>query len=186
MNQVASVSAAIEVELVPGVLSASGRIGYREFAVHYRENVEAVYAFLNYYARNHFEAEDLTADTFERALRYLPSYDPAKGPFRTWLFRIASNVAKRDRFKQRTPVQYLDQATDLSDSPGEDRWSAVDAQIELKDALASLSERDAKVVILRFGAGLSNPEIGTVLGLSDSNVSTILLRALRKMGQTLK
>lgn len=47
-----------------------------QFAALYRRHVDEVYAFMHYYARNHFEAEDLTADAFERALRYFHSFDP--------------------------------------------------------------------------------------------------------------
>ena len=53
-------------------------------------------------------------------------------------------------------------------------------------AVADLDERERDLIALRFGSGLSNREIATMTGLSDSHVGVILHRALRKLRQTLQ
>jgi len=187
VNQADLLSTSIEVRAyVPEVLRRP-LVDFDEFSNLYREHVNEIYAFVNYYARNHFEAEDLTADTFERALRYLRTYDRDKGTFRTWLFTIASNVVRHDRLRHARPQEYLDESNDREfEDRSSSSWSAIERGIQLKEALATLSERDAKLVALKFGAGLNNREIAAVMKVSESNVGTILARSLRKMGSVLQ
>ena len=52
---------------------------------------------------------------------------------------------------------------------------------ELSIALAALSQDERELVALKFEAGLANAEIGTVLGISESNVGTRLSRVVGKL-----
>ncbi|MER3406325.1 MAG: hypothetical protein C4289_15145, partial [Chloroflexota bacterium] len=55
----------------------------------YRRYVRRVYTYLYYRTGRVEDAEDLTAQTFARALAHLPRYDERRLPFSAWLLRIA-------------------------------------------------------------------------------------------------
>ena len=63
-----------------------------EFTRAYEESVSAVYGYLAYRVGSAEEVEDLTEETFERALKAWSRFDPRKGEPRTWLLMIARNV----------------------------------------------------------------------------------------------
>ena len=65
----------------------------RTFAQAADENLDAVYGYLLYLARNHEAAEDLVGATFEKALRLWPRFDSERGSARTWLLGIARTTA---------------------------------------------------------------------------------------------
>src|SRR3990172_3406296 len=52
----------------------------------------SIYKYLRYRGLDVDEANDLTSAVFERAVRKLASYDPARGAPKTWLFAIARNI----------------------------------------------------------------------------------------------
>ena len=158
------------------------------FANLYRSHVPRVYGFMRHFARNHFEAEDLTADAFERALRYFHSFDPTKGEFMTWLFTISMNVVKRrGRSKDLSQVESPPDLEDVGlTSPSlEENYLKADERRRLGEALAALRERHFRIVALKFGGGLTNREIAQVTGLSESNVGSMLSRSLKNIGRAL-
>src|SRR5262245_45554917 len=69
------------------------------FAELYDRHFEFVYAFVARRVRSRETAEELTAETFHRALAHLPKFESRGAPFGAWLIRIASN-AVIDRVKR--------------------------------------------------------------------------------------
>ena len=61
-----------------------------EFIEAYEQHVWGIYGFLAYRTRSPEEAEDLTQETFERALKAWPRFDPARNDARPWLATEAS------------------------------------------------------------------------------------------------
>src|SRR4051812_34671555 len=57
----------------------------------YAEHAQALFGFLVYRTGDRALAEDVVADTFERALRARRRFDPRKGSEKTWLYTIALN-----------------------------------------------------------------------------------------------
>jgi RNA polymerase sigma-B factor len=64
-------------------------------------------------------------------------------------------------------------------------YIAAEQRIELARALSSLSERERRIVLLRFFAGLTQREIAERIGISQMHVSRLLRRSLERMGETL-
>src|ERR1044072_2338649 len=64
----------------------------RDFSAVYDEQIWRVYGFFAYRLRTRADAEDLTQQTFERALKAWSRYDPAKASVGTWLIVIARNL----------------------------------------------------------------------------------------------
>jgi RNA polymerase sigma factor (sigma-70 family) len=142
-----------------------------------------VYGFLAYRVGNRAEAEDLTQQTFERALRSWGRFDPDRAQPKTWLLAIARNLLidhyRRDRSTLHRPLGEEGIADDQLPAVEGPEESGVSA--ELSDALATLRDRDREIVALRFGADLRGPEIAELLSLTLANVQQILSRSLRKL-----
>ncbi|MGB2710217.1 MAG: SigB/SigF/SigG family RNA polymerase sigma factor [Conexibacter sp.] len=69
---------------------------------------------------------------------------------------------------------------------GEDpAFEVAEQRIELSQAMRSLSERERRIVLLRFFGGLTQREIAERVGISQMHVSRLLRRALERMGETL-
>jgi RNA polymerase sigma-70 factor, ECF subfamily len=152
---------------------------HSDFARAYGAHVWHVYGFLAYRVGDREAAEDLTQATFERALRAWSRFDPRRGSERTWLFAIARNVMidyqRRRRLGRLEPLEERTLAATLGP---EERAGG---SSELVEALAQLSARDREVLALRYGGGLSGPEIAELLGLTLANVQQVTSRSLRKL-----
>src|ERR671927_162200 len=72
-----------------------------EFERLYEAEAQGLFAFLNYRTGDRALAEDLLADTFERALRARWRFDRRRASQKTWLYSIATNVL-RDRMRRTT------------------------------------------------------------------------------------
>jgi len=148
-----------------------------------------VYAYVRYRLANVAEAEDLTSDILERALTHLGSYDPLKGAFSTWLFRIAHNAyvnhLRRRQGRGRYHVDLAERLGDLAvDDPGpEQAVVRSEETAHLLACLSTLSTRQQEILSLRFAGRLKNREIARVLNMNERTVSVTILRALRKLRQ---
>ncbi|HVM69032.1 MAG TPA: sigma-70 family RNA polymerase sigma factor [Gaiellaceae bacterium] len=148
------------------------------FAATAEEHLDDVYGYLVYLTRNPLLAEDLTADTFEKALRLWRRFDPSRASARTWLCQIARTTAldwfraeerRRRREERAAPAEAVEPRLVDGLSP------------ELEAALASLSAGEREVIALRVLLELDGDEAARVLGISPTAVSTRLSRALRKL-----
>lgn len=161
----------------------------RAFAVLYDHFFARVYNYTRYRVHDSQTADDLTAQIFERVLRYLTTYRPQQGPFGAWLFAIArSVVSNHHRAQNRWRWLSWDR---LREQPSESiaPESALeqrDQQARLLQAVATLDQREQDIIALRFASGLTNRQIADLTGLSDSNVGVILHRALRKLRHQLQ
>jgi RNA polymerase sigma-70 factor (ECF subfamily) len=146
----------------------------------YDEHVWDVYAFLAYRVSNRADAEDLTQQTFERAVRSAHRFDPERASVRTWLLAIARNLLiDHSRLASTTREIPTEEIVPRGWSDGPEHRLGVSAELEA--ALRELSSREREIVALRFGGDLTGPEIAEMLGLSLSNVQQILSRSLRRM-----
>lgn len=146
-----------------------------------------VYAYIRYRVPDVAEAEDLTSDIMERALKYVDSYDARKGAFSTWLFRIAHNTwvnhLKRQQRERSRWVDLGDGFEDLpSDSVSPELGAVRREQVaRMLECVATLSTRQQEILSLRFAGQLTNREIARVLKMNERTVSVTILRALRKL-----
>lgn len=146
----------------------------------YASHLDRVFAFFAYRVSSVPDAEDLTSATFERVVRHAHRFDPNRANVTTWLFAIGENVLI-DHYRRlgRRDERDFDEQDERWRAP-EDRPS-IGLTPELETALASLSERERRVVGLRFGADLSGKEIAALIETSEANVHQLLSRALKRM-----
>jgi RNA polymerase sigma factor (sigma-70 family) len=152
------------------------------------DHVWDVYGFIAYRCRERSDAEDLTQQTFERALKAWRSFDPERAGVKTWLLAIAHNLVidhfRRDRSRLHRPIG--DEGISEEDLPAREDPEIAGASPEIESALATLTPRDQEIVALRFGGDLTGPEIAAMLDLSLANVQQILSRSLRRMRDELE
>jgi RNA polymerase sigma-70 factor (ECF subfamily) len=157
----------------------------RDFAGIYDDHVWRVYGFFAYWVRSRQDAEDLTQQTFERALRAWGRYDESRSSVSTWLLVIARNLLiDHMRANKSARHQPVDEVALESIAASPDRPN-VGLDPELERALGELSSREREMIALRFGGDLTGPEIAQLTGLSLANVQQILSRSLRRMRASL-
>lgn len=139
--------------------------------------VRSVYAYVAYRIGEGPEAEDVTSDTFERAIRYRSSYDHRKGEPITWLVGIARRVIA-DTLAAAGREQPIDPAEMVG---GAAMSPDLDARMTLAGAFHSLDPETRELLALRYGADLTAREIGRLLGKRTNTVEVALHRALARL-----
>jgi RNA polymerase sigma-70 factor (ECF subfamily) len=148
----------------------------------YVEELPRVLNFFRYRLGNTADVEDLTARTFEKAWRARHRYRRDVAGFSTWLLTIARNVAI-DHLRARQRYEPLDVAAAV---PSPDHTPELQAvhQSEahrLAALLATLEPRQRELIAMKYGADMTNRAIADATGLSESNVGTILHRAVETL-----
>jgi RNA polymerase sigma-70 factor, ECF subfamily len=143
--------------------------------------IRRVYAYVAYRIGDGPDAEDVTSEVFERALRYRSSYDQARGGPLPWLIGIARRCIDgvRPLPVHGGPIESEQVA------PGNLEDSAVE-RLTLATALSVLDERSRDLLALRYGADLSARQIATVLGLKTNAVEVALHRTLARVRRELE
>lgn len=162
-------------------LAARAALGDRAaFERIYNLLVDDLYSYIRGQCRNETVAEDLVANVFLKAWRSAKGYRPSSHTFRRWIFTIARNEV-RDywRASQRTlPMAEFDisdeRHPEVEADPAETRRL-------VQQALATLTEEQRQVVVLRYFSNKSHEEIATILGKREGAVRAQLMRALRQM-----
>jgi len=151
----------------------------------YAEHAQPLYAFLSYRTGDRVLAEDLLADTFERALRARWRFDRRKASEKTWLYSIALNLL-RDQYRrqgsQARALQSVAAAFDAGSSGGIEHISDRDL---IARGMEALSEQEREAIALRFGAELTVPEIAKLTGEKLTTVEGRVYRALRKLREAI-
>jgi RNA polymerase sigma-70 factor (ECF subfamily) len=159
------------------------------FAEQYGEYLPRVLNYVRLRVDGEDLAQELTAQTFERALSRLHTLRD-RGAFGGWLFRIARSIVA-GYYRQRRPVVSLENVSERATmetgtEPGPEAQVVSSQEVEaLREALQLLSEREQEIIRLRFVAGVTNRAIAKMMGLREGNVAVILFRALRKLRRTL-
>ncbi|MBB6627397.1 sigma-70 family RNA polymerase sigma factor [Nocardioides sp. KIGAM211] len=156
------------------------------FGLLYDHYQQSVYRFLFYRTRSATLAEDLTSETFFRALRSMTNFRWQGKDFGAWLMTIARNLAT-DHFKAgRTRLEQTTEDMGLHDDATEGPEDAVLAGLTneiLLTALKDLPDEQRDCLIMRFLQGMSIAETAAVLGRSDGAVKQLQLRGVRNLAK---
>jgi RNA polymerase sigma factor (sigma-70 family) len=151
----------------------------------YEQQAQGLFGFLAYRTGDRALAEDLLADTFERALRARRGFDRRKGSEKTWLYAIALNLLRDHARRAAAEGRAFERAAHGAAPLGVPDLEAVERHDSLTRALAGLSGEEREAVALRYGADLTVPEMARLLGLPLTTVEGRLYRALRKLRERL-
>lgn len=151
----------------------------------YAEHAQPLYAFLSYRTGDRALAEDLLADTFERALRARRRFDRRKASEKTWLYAIALNRL-RDQVRRRgSETRALERvAVGVSAGSGGGIEEIADRDLVAR-GLSTLSEDEREAIALRFGGELTVPEIAKLTKEPLTTVEGRVYRALRKLREAI-
>lgn len=154
------------------------------FAGLYEQYMPDIYKYIHYRVGNIHLAEDLTSTVFEKALTGFSRYLSDKASFFTWLMAIARHtVIDHYRQQSRRKDMPLEKASDISSGNSSPEQEAVRREElrRLRLCLERLSQKEQEIVSCKFGAEMNNRQVAGILSLSESNVGTILYRAVRKL-----
>lgn len=148
----------------------------------YDQYIDRIFMFVRRQMPDEDVAKDITAMTFEKALRALPGFQPQGAGFAAWLYRIARNEVISHHRKGR----WFAFLSPNQPSPVRVEWLVERAEemAELRAAFAKLSAHDQEILNLRFFEDLDAPAIAAVLGCSTDNVYVRLHRALKRLTAT--
>jgi RNA polymerase sigma-70 factor (ECF subfamily) len=144
-----------------------------------------IYRF-HYYRCYHREtAEDLTSQTFLKALERLSTFRPERGPFSAWIYGIARNCLM-DHFRQKTNSVELEDIWEMPssvnlelDAENKDNWK------KIQPFLKQLSSDERNIVLLRIWDELSYREIAQIVNKTEGSCKMAFSRALSFLREAL-
>lgn len=161
-------------------LIAQARINPNAFGKIYDQHVDRIYRYTYRLLLDEAWAQDITAVTFEKALRHIQSYEWQGKSVLAWLYRIARNEAISQQRKRKwltpwkrtitTEMRFTETAV-LQDQRRQ----------EIHQALQQLSAKEREVIQLRYFEALTGEEVAEVLDCSTNNAYVRLHRALKKL-----
>ena len=155
----------------------------RSFADVASAHLDDVYAYLLYMTGNHTTAEDLTGETFEKALRRWKRFDPRRAAPRTWLCQIARTTAL-DHFRAEERRRRREERAASAEATEAPLFEDLSPQLE--GALRKLSAGEREVIALRVVLELDADATARILGISATACSTRMSRALQKLQKELE
>lgn len=148
--------------------------------------VDDVFRFVYFKVSNKEDAEDITARTFEKALKAIKNFKWKGYSFKTWLFVIAKNIVI-DSFKaKRTNISIEQLSFDTKD---EENYSVEDLtqmrldREKLLKGLEKLADEYREILVMRYVEGLSISEVMQVSGKTNDSVKSLTKRAVQKLKQ---
>ena len=154
-----------------------------EFQTFYQENLGLIYRYIYSKVGNREEAEDLTSQTFIKAVRGM-DYERGPHSMQKWLFQVArTTVADYWRAYYRVPISSLEELLDAGwEGPAEEEPIAKNTtpaeRVQL--ILGTLPEHYREVLSCRFLLNLSIKETALKMGLTEANVKVLQFRALKR------
>jgi RNA polymerase sigma-70 factor (ECF subfamily) len=154
----------------------------------YDRYVEGVYRFCYHRVSSVSLAEDLTSETFFRALRGIGGFRWQGRDFGAWLTTIARNLVidhyRSSRTRLETVSGELPERGDLGPGPEEQALTRLTNEA-LGQALHGLADEQRDCLIMRFLQGLTTAQTAEVLGRSEGAVRQLQLRAVRNLAKRL-
>ena len=159
------------------------------FGLLYERYVDLVYRYIYVRVGSMHLAEDLTSETFMRALRRIDSFSWQGRDIAAWFVTIARNLitdhAKSARFRLEVTTADMLDADRRVDAPETEVLQHL-RDARLFEAVKTLKPEQAECVVLRFLQGLSLAETAKVIGKSEGAVKQLQLRAVRALHRELE
>jgi RNA polymerase sigma-70 factor (ECF subfamily) len=156
----------------------------------YDRYVDVVYRYVQYRVANTALAEDITSETFLRALRRITSYTWQGRDFGAWLVTIARNLIadhfKSGRYRLELATSDLVEAgADRSqDGPEEEVLTGITNGV-LLEAVKRLNAEQQECIALRFLQGMSVAETAQIMGKNEGAIKALQYRAVKSLSRLL-
>ena len=153
----------------------------------YDHYVSGVFRFIYYRVSSQQLAEDLTSETFVRALRAIQRFNWQGKDFGAWLTTIARNLVadhfKSSRARLEIVTETIPEGRATVASPEEEVLALISNEM-LFEAVSSLPNEQRDCVLMRFIQGLSIAQTAAALGRSEGAIKQLQLRAVRSLAKT--
>lgn len=150
------------------------------FASLYAMYAQQLYRFAVWYMHNTADAEDAVQDAVVQAFRNVSSLRK-EDSFRSWLFKILTNVCKKRLIENKNI--YADET--VQDDPDlcnqESPAFGLADRLTVRDAVATLPPEDRQIVLLSVVAGYKSDEIARMLGMNAATVRSVKSRSLARL-----
>lgn len=156
-----------------------GQLEY--FTQVYEHFAQKIYSFLYHKTFDQSLTEDLTSDTFMKALDKIHHFKPQKGPFQAWLFTIARNTLI-DHYRSHRETQSIEDVWDLP--VAETSTHAAEIRLlkeSLQEKMSHLTPEQREILTLRFWEDLSFKEIAQILEKTEGSVKVAANRAVKSL-----
>lgn len=146
--------------------------------------VERLYRFVYFRVSDDTVTEDLVSQVFLKAWQNLDRYKSGASPFIAWLYAIARNLVI-DHYRSKKDLVPLDEAAALpSDMQSPDEEVQLQFDLEaMRDALQVLSPDQQQVLILKYIAGLPNPDIAKIMNKQEGTIRGLQMRGLQVLAK---
>lgn len=176
---------------VPIVISRAQAGDGEAFAELYDRYVGLVYRYIYYRVSSVPLAEDLTSETFVRALRRLPSFQWQGRDFGAWLVTIARNLIadhyKSGRYRLEVTTEDIVLAANARTTTESPEREVIESltNATLLEAVKRLGAEQQECIVLRFLQGLSVAETALAMGKNEGAIKALQYRAVRTLGRML-
>lgn len=146
--------------------------------------VERIYRYVYFRVSDDTATEDLVSQVFLKAWQNLDRYKTGSSPFIAWLYAIARNLVI-DHYRSKKEMLSIDEAVALPsdmESPDEQVQMRFDLEA-MRDGLQSLSADQQQVLILKYIAGLPNPDIAKIMNKQEGTIRGLQMRGLQVLAK---
>lgn len=171
----------------PATLAAARAASREAFAELWRAHHDTVFAYVYYRVRDHATAEDITSETFTRAMQHAATFvEPRGAGMIGWLITIARNLIadlrKSSRYRREFPSGGMFDGDLVVDGPEGDVLGRLQGAA-VRAAISQLNPQQRACIEARYMHGLTVAETAQVLGKNESAVKTLTYRATRTLGR---
>jgi RNA polymerase sigma-70 factor, ECF subfamily len=177
-----------DVSRVTALVDAAKEGDTEAFGQLYDRYLDTIFRYVYYRVGSKQLAEDLTSETFLRALRRIGTFTWQGRDFGAWLVTIARNLVadhfKSGRFRLEVTTGELLDADQVQDGP-EGLVMESFTNEALIEAVKRLNPQQQECLVLRFLQGLSVAETARIMGKNEGAIKTLQYRAVRTLAQLL-
>jgi RNA polymerase sigma-70 factor, ECF subfamily len=160
-------------------LVAAAQEDRQAFIILYERYIDRIFRYAIHVLNDEDQAKDITATTFEKALRGISNYRYQGISFGAWLYRIARNEILQHNRRKRLRAFLHPRLRSEVDVEGQ-VFNGLQEQ-QLKTAISRLSKGDRDIISLRFLEQLSTSQVSEILNCSSGTTYVRLHRALARL-----
>ncbi len=146
-----------------------------------------LYRFIYYKVQNREEAEDITQETYAKAISYLNKNDVMIHEYNNYLKTISMNIIRdRWRTRKRRGADMKLEDVDPEDISSEDFSDSLSNKVEMEEAMRQLTAEQQAVLDLRIIKGYSAAETARLMKKREGTIRVIQYRAVKALAKLLE
>jgi RNA polymerase sigma-70 factor (ECF subfamily) len=155
----------------------------------YERYFDRIYRYVYLKLGDATEAEDITEQVFLKMIEAIGAFQWQGASFASWLYRIAHNqIVDLSRQRTRRPQTSLEPISETLPSERDDPHAHAELREftrHLREAMHNLTDLQAQVIMLKFGAGMTNAEVAEVMERTEGAIKALQFSALQNLNKML-